>query len=318
MIKHKIPSTHEEWLADRRVGIGGSDAGVILGYSPYKSPYTLWAEKCGLIDDEVPDNYYMRDGRDIEEIVAKRFAEEEDVKVSKSTYSYQSEEHPFMLGNIDRWIKRGKIGLEIKTMDVRKRINLDGGDIPPQYYAQCVHYMAVTGAEEWWIAIWQYGQPLRKYCIKRDEEEIQALIEAEEAFWKCVETGTPPEIDGSESTSETLKQLHPTAEDQELTLIRSEEAEQWKSFDQHIKDVKEKLKLLENEKKAIENTFKADMEDAKFAVCDDLKITWTRFDSNRFDITEFKKSEPELYEQLFEKYHKTTKSDRLTIKKIEM
>ena len=104
MIKHKIPDTHEEWLENRRIGIGGSDAGVILGYSPYKSPNTLWAEKCGLIADEIPDNYYMRDGRDLEEVVAKRFAEEEDVKVSKSNYSYQSEEHPCMIGNIDRWI----------------------------------------------------------------------------------------------------------------------------------------------------------------------------------------------------------------------
>lgn len=288
-IKHKIPATHEEWLSDRQKGIGGSDAGTILGYNPYKSVYTLWAEKTGRIDGAIPDNFYMRDGRDLEEIVAKRFAEEEKVRVTKSSFSYQNPEFPFMLGNIDRWIKSEKIGLEIKTMDVRKRIDLDGGDIPPQYYAQCVHYMAVTGATEWWIAIWQYGQPLKKYCIKRDEEEIQTLIEAEQAFWKCVEEDTPPDIDGSESTAATLRALHPNDVDNRVFLLRSEESEKWKSLNEKVKKAKARLKLLEEEKKQIENVFKGDMKDAKYAETTDLKISWSRYETSRFDTATLKK-----------------------------
>ncbi len=45
----KIISTenlsYEEWLGLRKTGIGGSDAAVILGISPFKSTLELWNEK---------------------------------------------------------------------------------------------------------------------------------------------------------------------------------------------------------------------------------------------------------------------------------
>ena len=47
MIKEYEWSNHEEWLAIRRQYIGGSDAGAVIGMNPYKSSYTLWAEKTG-------------------------------------------------------------------------------------------------------------------------------------------------------------------------------------------------------------------------------------------------------------------------------
>ena len=39
VIKHKLPATHEEWLDNRLKGIGGSDAGSVLGMNKYKSAY---------------------------------------------------------------------------------------------------------------------------------------------------------------------------------------------------------------------------------------------------------------------------------------
>ena len=75
VIKHKLPKTREEWLYDRLKGIGGSDVGAVLGLNKYKSAYTLWAEKCGLLQDEEEDNEAMRVGRDLEQYVADRFTE---------------------------------------------------------------------------------------------------------------------------------------------------------------------------------------------------------------------------------------------------
>jgi predicted phage-related endonuclease len=42
----------ERWLAERRKGIGSSDAAAILGVHPYKSAYAVWAEKTGLIVED--------------------------------------------------------------------------------------------------------------------------------------------------------------------------------------------------------------------------------------------------------------------------
>ena len=35
----------EQWLEERKKGIGGSDVACILGMSPYKTNVALWEEK---------------------------------------------------------------------------------------------------------------------------------------------------------------------------------------------------------------------------------------------------------------------------------
>lgn len=42
----------EEWLEERKKGIGGSDVACILGMSPYKSNVELWEEKVGIREAE--------------------------------------------------------------------------------------------------------------------------------------------------------------------------------------------------------------------------------------------------------------------------
>jgi predicted phage-related endonuclease len=68
VIKHKLPATHEEWLDNRLKGVGGSDAGSVLGLNKYKSAYALWCEKTGRIHKNI-DNERMRFGRDAEAYV---------------------------------------------------------------------------------------------------------------------------------------------------------------------------------------------------------------------------------------------------------
>ena len=46
---HKIDN-HDEWIEKRRFGIGGSDAGAVLGVNKYKSNLELWEEKTGLTE----------------------------------------------------------------------------------------------------------------------------------------------------------------------------------------------------------------------------------------------------------------------------
>ena len=46
-MKHQH-DTREEWLQSRRSCIGASEVAVVLGVHPWKSAYTLWAEKAGI------------------------------------------------------------------------------------------------------------------------------------------------------------------------------------------------------------------------------------------------------------------------------
>ena len=63
-------TSHEQWLADRNKGLGGSDIGVILGLNPKKTPYQLWAEKTGRVDGSVDNNFTRAAGINTDDIVA--------------------------------------------------------------------------------------------------------------------------------------------------------------------------------------------------------------------------------------------------------
>lgn len=66
--------SRNEWLALRKKSIGGSDAAGIIGLNQYATPYTVWANKTGRLPD-AEDNEAMRQGRDLEDYVAKRWEE---------------------------------------------------------------------------------------------------------------------------------------------------------------------------------------------------------------------------------------------------
>ena len=67
-IKYK---DHDEWLSIRSRYIGGSDAGAVIGMNPYKSAYTLWAEKTGKIPG-FEGNIITKVGAYLEDLVAQQ------------------------------------------------------------------------------------------------------------------------------------------------------------------------------------------------------------------------------------------------------
>ena len=58
--------SHEEWLEQRRQGIGGSDAGAVIGVNKWRSPYTVYCDKLGKLppieDNERKSNEFTRSG----------------------------------------------------------------------------------------------------------------------------------------------------------------------------------------------------------------------------------------------------------------
>lgn len=117
----RADAPREEWLAVRNTGIGGSDAGVILGLNKWKSPITLWAEKTGRAEPEdLSGNEAVYWGTKQEPLVAERFYEETGKKV-KRRGTLRSRPYPWMLANVDRWVVGEKAGLEIKTTNAFPR-----------------------------------------------------------------------------------------------------------------------------------------------------------------------------------------------------
>src|SRR5690606_25889861 len=124
------------------------------------------------------------------------------------------------------------------------------GEFPPNYYVQCVHYMAVTGAERWYLAVLVLNNAFHVFTIERDDAEIQALIEAEKDFWENhVLKQIPPAPDGSEATSEVIKQLFPEAKErEEVELFGYEDKiEQYLQLDAQLKELEKQKDALKQE-----------------------------------------------------------------------
>lgn len=214
----KDAEDHEKWLKTRDLGIGGSDAAVIMGLNPYKSSYKLWMEKTGQAEPEdltgIMSVYW---GTKNEPAIADWFQEETGKKVQRLG-TLQNMEYPFMLANVDRTVVGENAGLEIKTAGVQQAKLWKDDEIPDSYYCQCLHYMAVTGADYWYIAVLLGGNDSKWKRIERNEEDIKTLIQAEKEFWDLVTTKTAPPVDGSLSCAHALASRYANSRDEEIML----------------------------------------------------------------------------------------------------
>ena len=207
-----IPSTHEEWLLERKKGLGASDAGTIIGVNPWKTNVELWQEKTGQREPEdISSKPYVQYGHQAEEHIRGLFALDhpELQVIYESPYKIiRSEDYPFIFCTPDGELvdrETGEIGgLEIKTTEIMNSSKWQewDGRIPDQYYAQVCHQMAAAG----WCFVWLRAQikyttrdgekraEMREYYIARGEveEDIKALLKAEIGFWEHVKNRTCP------------------------------------------------------------------------------------------------------------------------------
>ena len=242
-----------QWLEGRRTGIGGSDVAAILGLNDYQSAYSIWADKLGLLPEK-EDNEAMRQGRDLEDYVAQRFCEQTGKNVRRNNRMLRSEKYPFMIANIDRQIVGERSGLECKTTSMMNLKKFKNGEYPATYYCQCMHYLAVTGWEKWYLAVLVLNQGFYLYEIERDEDEISALIKAETEFWNLVESNTPPEIDGSKATREALEFINQPDDDKPEAYLYGKE-----NMVEHLFSLKSDKKEIEKNIAQIENQIRADL-----------------------------------------------------------
>jgi putative phage-type endonuclease len=283
MINEIAYNSKEEWLSLRRqLGVGGSDASAVIGFNPYKSAYTLWAEKTGRIP-EFEGNLTTEVGSYLEEFVAKLFERETGKKVRRKNRMLINSDYPFAFADVDRLVVGEKALVEIKTTNsfpIMKQVR--NGEFPEQYYAQVVHYLAVSGLEKAYLAVLIGCRDFKVFELERDENEIQALMMAEEEFWHgYVKTNTPPPADGAESTSETLTALYPESNDNTVNLMAYEaDLKQYMTYTSLIKDV-------EKQRDEVANRIKAFLGESGRGESNNYKVSWTSskrvsFDSKRF------------------------------------
>lgn len=306
----KIVSTlnlsREEWLKYRKKGICGTDAGAITGFNPYVSAFSVYRDKTS---DEISefDNEAMRQGRDMEDYVARRFMEETGKQVRRANAIYKNENYPIMLADFDRLIVGEKAGLECKTVSPYSADKWSDGKIPMHYQMQVQHYLAVSGYECWYIAALIFGRDFIIRKIERDEELINNLTVIEENWWeKHIVENTIPEPDGSTAYTKLLNEYYHSDRDKTVKLYGMDETLERRG------EIDSLIKKLNTEKEAIDQRIKINLEDASFGETEKYKVSWIDTVQNRIDSKKLKAENPDIYNGYLNEVH----SKRFTVKKI--
>ena len=202
--------TREEWLEERKKGIGGSDAATILGLNPYKTNIDLWEEKTGKKEAvDISEKDYVKYGTKAENYLRELFkldfpkyevSHQENTIIKHPTY-------PFLFASLDGQLvnkETGELGiLEIKTTNILQSMQKEKwkDKIPDNYYCQVLHYLNVTGYS---FAIlkaqlkYDFDGDLRletrQYTILRNEQDIKLLEKKEIEFWGYVEKDIQPPL----------------------------------------------------------------------------------------------------------------------------
>lgn len=273
--------THEQWLNNRKTGIGGSDAGAIMGVSPYKGAYSVWADKLGKTEP-VDDNEALRQGRDLEDYVARRFAEKTGKRIRHEYGMLRSDAWPWMVANIDRRIIGEDAGLECKTSRDITMKRYKNGEYPMEYYCQCLHYLAVTGWDRWYLAVLVYGTDLLVFEINREdvEDDMGALIKAEDSFWhEHVLSERQPLPDGLESTTKALGAVW-AASDPDRAIDADTETD---ALLTDLAALRRQRRALDNQIAAAENRVKAAMGAAEEIRGTSARCLWKSVTARRLD-----------------------------------
>lgn len=265
-----VNMTREEWLEARRERIGGSDAAAIVGLSKWATPLTVYMDKKGLSPDK-PDNIPMLIGRVLEETVAQLWMQETGKKCQRRNAILINPAYPFAHANVDRWVVGENAGLECKTTSEMNLKTIRGGEYPANYYVQCMHYMMITGANRWYLAVLVGNKEFHTFTIERDEEEIAALMEQEKAFYEnYLLPGVMPAPSGSAQDDAALKTLYPAADTDAEAVDLSDMAMTFAA----LVEAKRSKSLCEGIIAKAEQDIKARLGNASEGFCGGHKVTW--------------------------------------------
>lgn len=258
------PEERTRWLEDRRTGIGGSDAATIMGVNPWSSPYALYLDKVGLTPLDGEQSERMAWGNRLEPIVRSHYAEVTGRQVAPGVQMMRSAERPHLFANTDGMIApcegHATAGVfEAKTTSAYNREEWRD-EIPLYYQVQVQSYLYVLEAEWGSYGVLIGGQEFVWVDVARNDRFIRAYVRKADEFWKRVEDGDPPAMEGHESERRGLDNLYPDAIGGRIVELDAD-AEEWA---EKMADAKARKKAAEADKGRYETLLRGAIGDGLF------------------------------------------------------
>ncbi len=243
-----LPITAKQ-LEERRKGIGSSDVPAIVGMSPWQGPVDIYHSKVYALENQ-KDSMPMTVGNYLEGSIAQWAIDQTgiDFLVNPPTVTAPD---GINRSNPDGIAKNGKTILEIKAVSIC-HINYDvieewgaemSEEIPEHVMIQVQHQMAVTGAEDCYVAGLIAARGFRLYHVKRDPTLCELLLKSCVSFWEeFVLKKIPP---GGAPLLSTVKRIPRVPN--KVVEIKSDTVVRW----QEKKAVAKEAKEAEEEAKAM-------------------------------------------------------------------
>jgi putative phage-type endonuclease len=218
MAEKHVPHNREEWLTLRQQDVTASRIAALVGHHPYVTAYELWAEKTGKVaPTNNIDNPRMRRGRLLESVGADLAAEAmPGAVVEHNTSNCYWRDSALRIGATPDLLATDERGLgtvQLKSVEpsVYARNWLDGE--PPFWIAlQALTEANLTGSQ--WAAVGAlrigHGVDFDLVPVPLHAGAWQALLDAVGAFWRSVETDTPPVPDYARDGA-VIAALHPVS-----------------------------------------------------------------------------------------------------------
>lgn len=286
--------TREEWLGQRRTGLGGSDIAAILGISG--SPFAVWCSKTQpQREDEALPAKRLFWGKALERAIAAGYSDliHEPIEFLGEVVM-RHPEHQWWIGSPDGRLLNRPVGIEIKNrgLDQRYRFGREGTDeIPEEIACQVLHYMPLLswpstgriGADYFDVVVLFGGNDHVLYRVHRDADLEAVIAEKGEAFWrKHVETGVPPEIDGSDAAAWYVRKRFP----RNVEAIRQPTDEEAALLESYA-TARHAAEDADAEKERLENLVKLAIGNAEGLALGKKAVTWKkRKDTEKTDLGE--------------------------------
>jgi putative phage-type endonuclease len=174
-----------EWHSWRRQGLGGSDAPVIAGESPYRTQLDLYREKTGLggVEASEENEFIFAKGHAVEKLIRRQFQDLTGVRMEPVCLEHSEFSH--IRGSLDGYDPVLGV-LEAKLVGQAVLEKAREGEIPAHHMTQIQHLLAVSGGD---LGQW-FGHDGKKNGVlvevRRNDASIRRLLGMEHDFWDRV------------------------------------------------------------------------------------------------------------------------------------
>lgn len=238
-------SSKEDWLKWRSEGLGSSDAPIIMGVSPYMTPFQLWQVKTGK-KLHVQENQAIEKGNYWEPKVRALYEIQTGLDFPAKNF-----EDGALRCSLDGWNEERKEILEIKVPGKEVMDLARAGKVHEKYIYQLEHQLLVTQAN---LVHFVCAETTGKGAYDGEIKELAVVhytpnLELREKlfgklleFWSMVKSETPPPLMEADTLERTdAKSIDLFSEYKKLHLEHDALCEKTEALEKQMHDLREEI-----------------------------------------------------------------------------